>query len=117
MEYRIELTSALRQSAGRMVGQNRAFASYLGEHIGEYRVPICEAARHLLAKGLAAESDTITTFRDGVPCMTGNVGALAKLTVIENEKVGPIWGKWRPMPEGALRLYGERTDALEALAA
>ena len=100
-----------------MVGQNRAFAFYRGEKIGEFRVPICDAARHLLDKGLADAADTIATYRDGTPCLTGNVGALAKLTVVENEKVGPRWGKWQPMAEGAFPRQRERTDALDALAA
>jgi hypothetical protein len=100
--HRIDITPARRLSSigTNWIGHNRYFVDYRGERIGEFRTPTCEASRYLLEKGLAAEADAIQMFRDGALSMSGNVGALAKLTIIENEKVGPIWGKYRPMLEG-----------------
>jgi hypothetical protein len=123
MEHRIDLTPARRLDSRSLepgserniwIGHNRYFVEYRGERIGEFRTPLCEASRHLLANGLAVESDTILSFRDGVHSMTGNVGSLAKLTIIETRKVGPKWATYHPMPEGALRPHGELLDALDA---
>ena len=33
-----------------------------------------------------------------VPDLTCTVGAGAKLTVVENEKIGPVFRKWEPRP-------------------
>ena len=42
-------------------------ATYRGEHIGEWRVPECDAARWLLANGHATRDDTLTVCRNGRP--------------------------------------------------
>jgi hypothetical protein len=82
-------------------GHNKYFVNFRGETIGEFRCPMCESSRWLLANGLAAESDSITSYRDGRPSMSGRVGVMAKLTVTENRKVGPVWAAWKPFPDVA----------------
>lgn len=110
MEHRIELKHARRQSRRNRIGHGRYATTYLGETIGEFRCPLCESARYLLSAGLASEGDMITAYRDGKPSITGNLGALSKMTVTENEKAGPAWSKWNPMPEGRLPLRGVYQD-------
>jgi hypothetical protein len=72
-------------------------ASFLGEPIGEWRVPECDAARWLIAYG-AALDDTLTTYRGDTLCFTGQVAWLAARTVMESDKFGPRWRKWEPHP-------------------
>jgi hypothetical protein len=106
--HRIDLTSARRLDRASSepgsqrniwTGHNRYFVSYLGQTIGEFRCPLCETSRWLLARGVADEADTITSYREGRPCQSGSVGALAKLTITENRKVGPVWATWKPFPD------------------
>jgi hypothetical protein len=108
IDHRIDLTPARRLDSASSVagsqrniwtGHNKYFVSYRGEMIGEFRCPMCDSSRWLLAHGLATESDTILSYLDGRPSLTGRVGALAKLTVTENRKVGPVWRDWKPFPE------------------
>jgi len=68
--------------------------------------------------GHASKGDTLVLCWNGRPALVGSVGWLAKHTVIENETVGPVWGKWRPFAEGHLPPYGNRQDGqVEAAAA
>jgi hypothetical protein len=60
-----------------------------GELIRESRQPAFDAARHLLAKGLALPSDRLTTYRNGKACIYTTVGRAARLTVKETGKSGP----------------------------
>jgi hypothetical protein len=76
--------------------------SYDGAFIGESRQPAFDAARYLLAKGLALPSDKLTTYRDGKPCLFATVGRAAKLTVRENDKGGIGIVTFRPF-EAALK--------------
>ena len=61
------------------------------------RTPMCDAARYLLASGLAKPEDRLVSTMLGAPSMTGNVGWLAKHTVVEGED-RPRFVKWRPFP-------------------
>ena len=70
-------------------------ATYRGEHIGEWRVPECDAARWLLANGRAARDDMLVSCRHGRAALIGSVGSFADSTVEENEKVSPRWRKFR----------------------
>jgi hypothetical protein len=118
MEHRIDLTPARRQDDhGRWRGHGAAFASYLGKVIGEFKHPLCQSARWLLDNGRAEPSDRISTFRDGVPALSGNVGAMAKLTVRENEKLSPHFVKWEPMPDSAVGVESDvGSEALQMAA-
>jgi hypothetical protein len=123
LDHRIDLASARRLDDRSLepgsernvwIGHNKYFVSYRGERIGEFRCPMCESSRWLLNHGRAAEADRITSFMSGVKSMSGTVGGMAKLTVTENKKVGPIWAKWQAMPEGALPSHGVLLDRLAA---
>jgi hypothetical protein len=84
IEHRIEIETARRvnpKAASDFIGQDSWFTSYAGQRIGEFREPICAAARWLLASGKAAEADTIVLCRNGRPSLSGNVGALSGATV------------------------------------
>jgi hypothetical protein len=63
--------------------------SHAGKEIGVSSEPLFDAARYLLAHGLAGRQDMIVTFRDGGRCMAGNVGKAARLTVVETPSFGP----------------------------
>jgi hypothetical protein len=118
--HRVDLTPARRRDGRSLepgsernvwTGHGRSFVHYAGELIGEFRCPMCEASRWLLASGLAEATDGIATYRNGVEAMSGTVGVMAKLTVTENRKIGPVWATWRPMPEGGLLPRGDLLDA------
>jgi hypothetical protein len=87
MQHRIDITRVTHSAHG---------VTYQGEHIGQWRVPSCEAARWLLAHGKAQRSDLLIMTLDGAPAMRGGIGWLADRTVTENDKIGPRWSKWRP---------------------
>jgi hypothetical protein len=113
VEHRIDLRDARRRVGPSVVGHGKVFVSYRGEVIGEFRCPLCQASRWLLDFG-ASHDDTITAYRDGVACMTGNVGKLAGLTVIENEKIGPVWARWQPFPDAISRTSASMHTAIAA---
>jgi hypothetical protein len=117
----IEITSAGRLSGSRWVGQDRYFATYRGELLGEFRVPECEAVRWLLANGHAAPNDTLIMCRDGRPALTGSVGWLADRTVEENDEVSARWRKFRPFllkpSDGPETVCGESGHGLLGAAA
>ena len=110
MIHNIEIRHARRQTGGNWVGHGSYFVSYLGEPMGEMRIPTCEGARWLLANGHATEGDTIVMCREGRPALSGNIGVLSKLTVIENETTSPTWVKHQPMSDGRLLSLRSRTD-------
>jgi hypothetical protein len=112
VEHRIEIKPARRQLNGRWIGEGRYYVNYAGERVGVFLSPACEAARWLLDAGLASEADTLTIYRNSRPSLTGSIGRLARLRVIENE---PGWSRWRPLLEGALPPYGAHGEALEPL--
>ncbi len=91
MEHLIEITAV----------KHKYTATYRDERIGEFRVPECDAARYLLAHGLAARDDVLTISRNGSAAMIGGVGWLADKTVLEGEKDSPRFAKWRPFAMAA----------------
>jgi hypothetical protein len=110
MDHRIDISPARRKDAhGNRVGYNRYFVYYRGERLDEFRSPLCETSRWLLNHGRAAESDTITAYRDGSPALSGTVGAMAKLTVAETDKSGPRFAKWFPFAGVGDGLLAEAT--------
>jgi hypothetical protein len=107
----IVVKDARRRGRDGMVGLDRSFVFYLGESLGEMRSPCCSTARWLLERSLASRDDLIAMVRDRDAsgqqspvcdhpylCITGSVGWFADHTVIENERVGPVWGRWKPFP-------------------
>jgi hypothetical protein len=80
----------------------KAIMHYEGTDIGSSRQPIYDAARYLLANGLALPSDRITTYQDGRPCMLSIVGRAAKLTVQENDNGGLTLCAYRPFKKEAV---------------
>lgn len=61
------------------------------------KTPFLTAARKILEMG--GEEDDLLQLRwagSATICMTGRLGKLAKLTVIENERIGPRFAKYRP---------------------
>jgi len=102
MEHFVEIVSGRRFNGSRWIAQGSYSTSYLGELIGEWRVPSCDAARWLLANGKANREDKLTICREGRPALSGSVGWLAGHTVEENDKVSPRWIKYRPFVLGTL---------------
>ncbi len=61
------------------------------------RVPVCEGAREMLARGVDPDSVLVARHAgSAVVAMRGTVGGFAKLTVKENSATGPKWEKWTP---------------------
>lgn len=58
---------------------------------------ICGEARRLLSDGVSAD-DTIALYRDGMLCVSGIIGKLAKYTLSETAHGRPtfMWRKWHP---------------------
>ncbi len=106
--HRIDLESAYRFDSrrGEGAGHGKARMFHEGELIGESRQPAFDAARYLLAKGLALPSDMLTTYRDGKPCLYTTVGRAAKLAIRETGKSGPRIAAYRDPGEkiAALRI-------------
>src|SRR5271170_2065413 len=107
MNHRIEITLSARKYA----------TTYHGEHIGDFKSPETEAARYLLAHGLAVRDDALTICRNGRPAMIGGVDWLA---VEENEKVSPRWRRFRPFglkpADSAVTVCGKAPDRQVAAA-
>ena len=98
--HRIDLESAYRvdPATGRSSGHGKDRMFFEGEFIGESRQPAFDAARVLLARGLALPCDRLTTFRSDRPCLLTTVGRGAKLTVEEDGKSGLRIRAYRPLP-------------------
>jgi hypothetical protein len=86
------------------------------------RCPFLEAARKLVAEGLADPDDTLQMrTADGPVSLVGKVGDAAKLTVIETEERGPYFAPYKggisPETKGRLqreRPHGDRQDQGQA---
>ncbi len=78
------------------------FDFYLGrELLGRSRHPFTDAARLLLASGVAAASDKLTGGpTDDRQSLSCSVGTASKLTVAENVNFGPKFVKWQPYFRG-----------------
>jgi hypothetical protein len=88
------------QTGRRVHGQFEARLD--GKLICISRQPLLDSARVLTAEGV----DPATTIRmrhDGAThdAMRATVGPAAKLTVEENERVGPRFARWKPFPRSA----------------
>jgi hypothetical protein len=89
MDHRIEITPLNRN----------LFRVFYGElELKPSRVPMCDVARYLLAKGLAQPEDRLITTLRTVHSMSGQIGWLAEHTVKEDDDHGPRFVKWRPFP-------------------
>ena len=93
------VSPALHKNGGTIPGK---FDARLGERliVEASRIPFCDGARVLLAKGLAAPGDLLIMRHAGSDhdALRAAVGVAAKLTV--NETVGtPRFVRWRQMPE------------------
>jgi len=99
-EHRIDLDPAYRVDCrGRWSGHGMAVMNYEGRGIGESKQPLYDAARYLLAHGLALPSDLIGTYREGALCLRSTVGRAAKLTIVEDSRTGPRIVAYRPFPK------------------
>lgn len=67
------------------------------EWIAATRIPTCAAARVLQNLG-AAPNDRLEMYREGRerPDLFGPIGWFAARTVVENERTGPVFAKYRP---------------------
>lgn len=97
MFHRIIVSPAINARGRRLHGQ---FEARLKERtvrlICTSREPLLDAARLLLAEGADA-ADTIVMRHAGTvfDAMSGQIGALARLTVEEGEKIGPRFRCWK----------------------
>ena len=86
--------------------------SLAGEAIvSNSRVPECDAARVLLARGITGAL-TMLDGKTGKARTIIDIEKAAKLTVLENERSGPRFIRWRPRPQ-----IGADTTAVPATAA
>lgn len=69
-----------------------------GEYLGNFKTPLLAAARELVCRGEDPEQIAAITWDGVTPSLSGRLGVLAALTVIENEKQGPAFGKYKPFP-------------------
>ena len=54
----------------------------------------CAVARRLIAQGIDG-SEILEFYRGDVLCLRGRVDAFAKTRVVENERIGPVFARWR----------------------
>jgi hypothetical protein len=92
--HRIDLRPDLRPE-GRKHGATPML--YQGKQIGSSDQPEYAAARWLLENNAADPADFLETYRGEIPCMSGIVGKLAKLTVEESKRGNPTFSlrPWR----------------------
>ena len=71
-----------------------------GSTLPASRTPLLSAARFLIGEG--ANPDALIEMRHAtklvVVAMSGRIGELAKLTIEETSKTGPIFRRWKPAP-------------------
>jgi hypothetical protein len=68
--------------------------------VSNSRVPECDAARVLLARGITGKL-TMVDGNTGKPRTVVNIEKAAKLTVSENRRDSPHFIRWAPMPATA----------------
>jgi len=81
MSHRIDLQSDKRGYGADTLVHN-------GKAVGKSEKPIYAAARWLLENNAAFAGDTVATYRGNTLSMSGIVGDLAKLTVVEHDDPG-----------------------------
>jgi hypothetical protein len=101
----VQIASLRRRGKNGLLTKINAYSlTYAGELIGESDVPLCDAARILLNRGIAKPTDKISTSRDGItPQLTASVKWAAEHTVQETETHGPVFVKWRPFDPSLIR--------------
>jgi hypothetical protein len=63
-----------------------------------HRTPVLALCRALIAAG-HADGPMIVRDLDGVPLMTvRSIAEAAGVTVHENERIGPVFARWKPHP-------------------
>jgi len=78
---------------------NRYSMTYRGELLGGSESPLCDAARILLARGLAEPGDQIGISRDGARVdLSGSVKWASEHVAKEDRKRSPHFEKWRQLP-------------------
>jgi hypothetical protein len=100
MEHRIQLKSAKRRNKrdDGWISIGKTFVYYNNELINETDDEMCETARWLLNNGHATREDMLVSYRDDVPCLTGNIGWHADHKIIENDN-GIFYVKWKPFTD------------------
>jgi hypothetical protein len=91
-----------RKRGGYKTGEAPLYRARLGHKDGEIIVegsstPFLDAARILTARGETGSLEMWDSERT-YPRMKGDIAEMAKLTVVENDKGGPILGKYKPFP-------------------
>jgi hypothetical protein len=72
-------------------------ASVGGEVLCRSRTPLLSAARVLLSRGVDTNTELrMVRFGSDVTLMRSRLGDAAELTVIENDRAGPRFGKYEP---------------------
>jgi hypothetical protein len=80
-----------------MPGISEIWVAFGRQRIDPHRAPLYAAARALLSRG-ASPMATLRMRHQGsaTVSMTGVIGALAKLTVVEDDDSGPRVVRWQP---------------------
>jgi hypothetical protein len=69
-------------------------------HVHSVRTPLLSMARKLLEAGFDPEIELRMTHRGAkTVAMRVKIGDAAKLTVVENDRSGPRFSKYQPMPD------------------
>jgi hypothetical protein len=89
------------RTGNRVYGQFEARLD--GKLICISRQPLLDGARVLDTEGIHPATPIATRHEGtGYDALRSTVGVAAKLTVEENERVGPRFGRWRPFPRSAV---------------
>lgn len=71
-----------------------------GEVLCQSRTPLLSAARVLLRRGVNPQTELrMVRFGSDVTVMRARLGDAAELTVVENDKSGPRFGKYKEFPD------------------
>ena len=79
------------------------------EVVRSSRQPFLDAARALLAEG-ADPADILIMMRGQTQSLSGPIGKVAKLTVAENDRLGPRFARWEPMTAEKMARAGWASD-------
>jgi hypothetical protein len=108
--HRIDLRPDLRPG-GKQHGPTPML--YRGNIIGSSDQPEYAGARWLLDNGKALPEDKLETWRGETLCVSGIIGKLAKLTVVENGHGDPTFQlrTYKPFPTETVRLPAAKTPS------